>query len=192
MSWDILLKLFVSFFKIGLFAIGGGYATMPLIRAEVVDLHAWLTVREFNDLITISQMTPGPIAVNSASFVGTVIAGPLGAVVATIACILPACIILSLLAYVFFKYQNLAFIQGLLAGLRPMVVALILSAGVSIGLNALFGTDVLRGLAPAAFKLKQAVFFGISFYLLRKKKKDPILVMLLSGVFAGLCHLLGL
>ncbi len=192
MSWYILLKLFVSFFKIGLFAIGGGYATMPLIRAEVVDLHAWLTVREFNDLITISQMTPGPIAVNSASFVGTVIAGPLGAVVATIACILPACIILSLLAYVFFKYQNLAFIQGLLAGLRPMVVALILSAGVSIGLNALFGTDVLRGLAPAAFKLKQAVFFGISFYLLRKKKKDPILVMLLSGVFAGLCYLLGL
>ena len=92
----------------------------------------------------------------------------------------------------FFKYQNLAFIQGLLAGLRPMVVALILSAGVSIGLNALFGTDVLRDLAPAAFKLKQAVFFGISFYLLRKKKKDPILVMLLSGVFAGLCHLLGL
>lgn len=192
MSWDVLLKLFISFFRIGLFAIGGGYATMPLIRAEVVDLHAWLTVQEFNDLITISQMTPGPIAVNSASFVGTVIAGPVGAIVATIACILPACIILSILAYVFFKYQDLAFIQGLLAGLRPLVVALILSAGVSIALNAFFGADSLQNVTLSAFKIKQGIFFLISFYLLRRKKKDPILVMLLSGVFAGLCHMLGL
>lgn len=192
MSWDVLLKLFISFFRIGLFAIGGGYATMPLIRAEVVDLHAWLTVQEFNDLITISQMTPGPIAVNSASFVGTVIAGPVGAIVATIACILPACIILSILAYVFFKYQDLAFIQGLLAGLRPLVVALILSAGVSIALNAFFGADSLQNVTLSAFKIKQGIFFLISFSLLRRKKKDPILVMLLSGVFAGLCHMLGL
>ena len=84
------IQLFLSFLNIGLFSFGGGYAAMPLIQAQVVDVHHWLTMTEFTDLITISQMTPGPIAINSATFVGTRIAGIPGAVAATIGCILPS------------------------------------------------------------------------------------------------------
>ena len=86
----IYLQLFLSFLQIGLFSFGGGYAAMPLIQAQIVDAHGWLTMSEFTDLITISQMTPGPIAVNSATFVGINIAGIPGAIVATIGCILPS------------------------------------------------------------------------------------------------------
>ena len=85
----ILLQLFFSFLQIGLFSFGGGYAALPLIQAQVVELHHWLDRTEFTDLITISQMTPGPIAINSATFVGIRIAGPLGAIAATLGCILP-------------------------------------------------------------------------------------------------------
>ena len=85
----LYLQLFWSFFQIGLFSIGGGYAAMPLIQNQVVDLHHWLTLSEFTDLITISQMTPGPIAINSATFVGIRIGGVGGALVSTLGCILP-------------------------------------------------------------------------------------------------------
>lgn len=91
----IYWELFLSFLQVGLFSFGGGYAAMPLIRGQVVTVHHWLSMSEFTDLITISQMTPGPIAVNSATFVGTKIAGTLGALVATFGCILPSCIIVT-------------------------------------------------------------------------------------------------
>ena len=116
-----LLQLCWSFFQIGLFSIGGGYATMPLIQEQVVENHAWLSMTEFTDLITIAEMTP--IAINAATFVGLRIAGVLGAVVATVGCILPSCIIMSVMAYLYFKYSSLKMIQGILAGLRPAVVA---------------------------------------------------------------------
>lgn len=87
----IYLQLFLSFFQIGLFSFGGGYAAMPLIQGQVVQGHGWLSMSEFTDLITISQMTPGPIAVNSATFVGIKIAGVPGALAATFGCILPSC-----------------------------------------------------------------------------------------------------
>ena len=92
---------------------------MPLIQEQVVNLHSWLSMSEFTNLITIAEMTPGPIAVNSATFVGMQIAGILGAVVATLGCILPSCIIVTLLAYVYMKYQNMSLLQGTLASLRP-------------------------------------------------------------------------
>ena len=93
----IHLELFWSFFQIGLFSIGGGYAAMPLIQHQVVELHPWLTLAQFSDIITISQMTPGPIAVNSATFVGLRIASLPGAIIATLGCITPALIFVSLL-----------------------------------------------------------------------------------------------
>ncbi len=99
----IYLQLFLSFLQIGMFSFGGGYAAMPLIQGQVVTLHGWLTMSEFTDLITISQMTPGPIAVNSATFVGMKIAGIPGAVVATAGCILPSCIIVTILARLYLK-----------------------------------------------------------------------------------------
>ena len=95
-----LLSLFWSFLQVGLFSIGGGYAAMPLIQAQVVESHGWLSMAEFTDLITIAEMTPGPIAVNSATFVGLRIAGAAGAVVATFGCILPSLLIVSLLALI--------------------------------------------------------------------------------------------
>ena len=89
----IYLQLFLSFLQIGAFSFGGGYAAMPLIQSEVVTRHGWLGMSEFTDLITISQMTPGPIAINSATFVGIKIAGVPGAVIATLGCILPSCLL---------------------------------------------------------------------------------------------------
>ena len=128
----IYLQLFLSFLQIGLFSFGGGYAAIPLIQGQIVDQHGWLSMAEFTDLITISQMTPGPIAINSATFVGIKIAGLPGAAVATLGCILPSCVIVTLIARLYLKYRNLAVLQGVLGSLRPAVVAMIASAGISI------------------------------------------------------------
>ena len=89
----IYLQLFLSFLQIGAFSFGGGYAAMPLIQEQVVLQHSWLTMDSFSNLVTIAEMTPGPIAVNAATFVGTQIAGIPGAIVATLGCILPSCIL---------------------------------------------------------------------------------------------------
>ena len=124
----IYLELFLSFLQIGLFSFGGGYAAMPLIQGQVVNGHHWLSMTEFTDLITISQMTPGPIAVNSATFVGIRIAGIPGALVATLGCILPSCLIVTLIASFYLKYRNLSVFQSVLATLRPAVVAMKLIA----------------------------------------------------------------
>ena len=104
----IYLQLFLSFLQIGAFSFGGGYAALPLIRHQVVEANGWLQLSEFTDLITISQMTPGPIAVNSATFVGIKIAGIPGALIATLGCILPSCIIVTLIASLYLKYRNLS------------------------------------------------------------------------------------
>ena len=103
----IYLKLFLSFLQIGLFSFGGGYAAMPLIQEQVVSQHDWLTMTEFTDLITISQMTPGPIAINAATFVGSKIAGVPGSVAATCGCILPSCIIVTLIAWFYLRYKKM-------------------------------------------------------------------------------------
>ena len=103
----IYLRLFMSFLQIGLFSFGGGYAALPLIQEQLVELHGWLSQSEFTDLITISQMTPGPIAVNAATFVGIRVAGIPGAVTATLGCIFPSCVIVSILAFLYLKYKNL-------------------------------------------------------------------------------------
>lgn len=178
---SIYVQLFFSFIQIGLFSIGGGYAAMPLIQNQVVDLHQWLTLGEFTDLVTIAEMTPGPIAVNAATFVGTQIAGVLGAIVATFGCILPSCIIVSTLAYLYYKYKGLTIIQGILGSLRPAVVAMIASAGLTILLMVLWGE---KGFSTdlADFNVLGCVIFAAAFLLLRKWKLNPILVMVLSGV----------
>lgn len=183
----IYLQLFVSFLQVGLFSIGGGYATMPLIQNQVVELHPWLTLQEFTDLITISQMTPGPIAVNSATFVGIRIAGIPGAIVATLGCITPALVLVSLLAYVYNKYKDISVLQNVLACLRPVVVSLILVAGLSILAMVLFNDQ-----APAlqAVDWIGAGSFAVAFVLLRKFKWNPILTMCLCGAAGLVLHLL--
>ena len=183
----IYLKLFISFLQIGMFSFGGGYAAMPLIQGQVVDGNQWLTMAEFTDLITISQMTPGPIAVNSATFVGTKIAGVPGALAATFGCILPSCVIVTLIAKLYLKYRNMALLQGVLASLRPAVVALIGSAGIAILTNAFWESSTQ--IAAWGTNWIMVGIFVICLVLLQKAKMNPILVMVLAGVMKVLSAL---
>ena len=174
------LQLFLSFLQIGLFSFGGGYAAMPLIQSQVVTAHGWLSMSEFTDLITISQMTPGPIAINSATFVGIKIAGLPGALVATIGCILPSCILVTLIAGLYLKYQNVNALQSVLNSLRPAVVAMIASAGISILVTAFWGSETHAVLAETNWTL--VIIFAVCILLHRKFKMNPIWVMLLAGI----------
>ena len=173
----IYLQLFWSFLQIGAFSFGGGYAAMPLIQAQIVELHGWLSMTEFTDLITISQMTPGPIAVNAATFVGTKIAGLPGALVSTAGCILPSCILVTLLAKLYLRCRSLTVLQDILGTLRPAVVAMIASSGVLILIHALWAQQI----SLSGTNWVMLALFAVSFLLLRKTKLNPILVMLLAG-----------
>lgn len=179
---SILLQLFLSFFRIGLFSVGGGYAAMPLIQEQVVTLHGWLDMTGFGDIVAIAEMTPGPIAINAATFVGTQVAGLPGAIAATLGCVTPSCIIVLTLAWVYYRFRGLDTVQGILAGLRPAVVAMIGSAGLSLVLQSLWGGGAigLENLDPIAL-----VIFLVAFFVLRKWKPSPIAVMAASGL-AGL------
>lgn len=174
----IYLKLFISFLKIGAFSFGGGYAAMPIIQSEVVDTYNWLTVDEFTDLITISQMTPGPIAVNSATFVGIRIGGVVGAAVATLGCILPSTILLIFLAWMYKKYKKLTMIQSILSVLRPAVVVMIAISGIKI-LESALG---INGFSIENFKIHMLAIFIICMVLLLKYNKNPIFVMVVAGL----------
>ena len=180
----IYLQLFLSFLQIGAFSFGGGYAAMPLIQNQVVQLHPWLSQSEFTDLLTISQMTPGPIAVNSATFVGTRIAGVPGALAATIGCVLPSCILVTILAKIYLKYRSLSLLQDILKSLRPAVIAMIAAAGVSILVTAFWGNDISSLHLDAILSstnIRAVGIFLLSLILLARFKMDPIHVMLLSG-----------
>jgi chromate transporter len=180
----IYLELFWSFAQIGLFSIGGGYAAMPLIQHQVVEIHPWLTLTEFADIVTIAEMTPGPIAINSATFVGTRVAGFPGAVVATLGCVLPSCVIVMTLAWVYYRFRGLSMIQGVLLGLRPAVVAMIASAGLSILGLAFFGGAAL----PASLEgvdFIAVLIFAVALAVLRLRRPGPIMVMAGAGA-AGL------
>ena len=177
----IYIQLFLSFLQVGALSFGGGYAAMPLIQEQVVNSHSWLTMTEFTNLITIAEMTPGPIAINAATFVGTQIAGVLGAVIATLGCILPSCIVVTLLAYVYMKYRNMSLLQGTLASLRPAVVAMIAKAGITILISAFF-LDGTVTFIRQNICVSMIFFFGIALILLRKFKINPILAMVLCGV----------
>lgn len=180
----IYLQLFLSFLQIGALSFGGGYAAMPLIENQVVTLHGWMNAAEFVDLVTISEMTPGPIAVNSATFVGIKVAGPAGALVATFGCILPACIIVSLLAYLYLKYRKLEMFQRILLALRPAVVAMIATAGVRILKTAFWqGRDWIACFTD--IRIRAVFIFVVCIILLKKWKINPVFVMLLSGVLEG-------
>lgn len=164
-------------------------AAMPLIQNQVVDLHHWLTLTEFTDLITIAEMTPGPIAINAATFVGIRIAGILGALVATFGCIFPSCVIVSLLAWVYFKFKELTVIQGVLSGLRPAVVALIASAGISIFTLSIWGEGGFS-INPESINYISLALFSVAVFILRKYKPSPVFVMFGSGVIGGVIYLL--
>lgn len=177
----ICLELFWSFFQIGLFSIGGGYAAMPLIQNQVVDLHSWLTMTQFADIITIAEMTPGPIAINAATFVGIRVAGFPGAVIATAGCVAPSCVIVMTLACIYYRFRQLNIVQGVLSGLRPAVIAMIASAGISLLMMALYGQRTLPDDLLSLDVIAVMIFTG-AVCVLRKWKPSPLWVMAGSGV----------
>lgn len=184
----IYLKLFLSFFQIGMFSIGGGYAALPLIQEQVVDKHKWLSMAEFSDLITISQMTPGPIGINAATFVGNQIAGIGGSLISTIGCVVPSFLIVLMLAYLYNRFKKINIVQGILSGLRPAVVALIASAGITILILSLWGDHGFTMLTRV--DLIATGIFLISLVVLRKWKPNQIVVMLGSGIVGMILYLI--
>ena len=132
----IYLQLFWSFLQIGLFSIGGGYAAMPLIQAQVVQIHPWLNMSEFTDLVTIAEMTPGPIAINSATFVGIRIAGIPGALVAVVGTVLPPLIIISIISMFYVAFRSNAIVSmamtAMLAGVAAVICDVVITLGKSI------------------------------------------------------------
>lgn len=163
----IYWQLFLVFVQVGLFSVGGGYAAIPLIQDYVVEGHGWLTMTDFTDLITIAEMTPGPIAINSATFVGMRVGGLGGAVLATLGCILPSGIIVCLFGVSLFQIQKTHAGAGNARTLRPAVVGLIAPAAVSITLLALWGEG---GFSPRVVDLNLISFFIflVSFFILMK------------------------
>lgn len=186
----IYIELFLVYLQIGAFSFGGGYAAMPLIQSLCVEQKGWLTMSEFADLTTIAEMTPGPIAVNSATFVGQKAAGIPGALVCTAGCIIPSLIIVLLLAYLYRKFEKLDIVKSVLAGMRPAVVAMIAGAGMTILLLGLFGTGTLSDISFADIKVIELVIFVLCLILLRMKKAGPIQIVFLSAILGTALYMI--
>lgn len=184
----IYVRLFWAFFQIGLFSFGGGYAAVPLIQSQIVETNHWMEMSQFADLITIAEMTPGPIAVNSATFVGQQIAGLPGAIVCTLGCILPSFIIVLALSWLYMKYRKLSTVQGVLTGLRPAIVAMIASAGLSLLLLAVFNVS-LSELVLSDFRVIEGVLFVVCLVLLRRFHSNPIAIIFGSGIVGTIVYL---
>jgi len=174
----ILWQLFASFFQIGLFAVGGGYAAMPLIMEQVVEKRAWLGMQVFADIVTIAEMTPGPITLNAATFVGMKMAGFLGAVVASLGCAAPSLLIVGLLTWMYTRWRTVDAVSSVLSGLKPAVVAMITAAALSLLLMSVWNGQTLMWV--------ECLLFAAGFAALYFKKLSPMAVIALSGL-AGLC-----
>ena len=185
----LLLKLFFAFMQVGLFSVGGGYAAIPLIQEQIVNIHGLLTMEEFSDLITVAEMTPGPISINSATFVGMRIAGVGGVLLCTIGCIIPSFCICLILAYFYYKYRTVSGVQVVLGSLRPAVVALIASAGASILMLGLFQAE-LGDIILREIRGVELVIFVLSLLVLRKFKVSAITIILGSGVVGTIVYTL--
>lgn len=165
-------QLFIAFFKIGLFGFGGGYAILSLIQHEI-DRYGWMSQQEFTDIIAISQMTPGPIGINSATYVGYTASGSvLGSVVATFAIVLPSFIIMLILCRLYLRLRGNIYIEGAFVGLRPVVVGL-------IGAAALLLMNKENFIDYKSYLLFGGVLVGSYF------KVHPILLIISAGI-AGL------
>ena len=178
----ILLELFWTFFKIGAFTFGGGYAMLPLIQAEVA-AHGWMDAAELINFVAVSESTPGPFAVNISTFVGARLAGIPGAVCATLGVALPSFIIILIVAKCFQRFKNSALVRGCMSGLRPAVVGLIATALLSVGQTVFFPAGIAFG---ASFFVSLGVFLLST--VLAFRRLHPIWIIVISaaiGVAAG-------
>ena len=183
----ILLKLFFAFIQVGLFSVGGGYAAIPLIQEQIVDIYGMMTLEEFSDLITVAEMTPGPISINSATFVGMRVAGIPGVIICSVGCIIPSFCICLILAHFYYKYRSVKGVQVVLSAMRPAVVALIASAGASILMLALSQSEI-QNLVVENFRIVEFVIFAVALFLLRKFKMNAITIILGSGVVGTIVY----
>lgn len=179
-------NLFLCFSRIGLLSIGGGYAIIPLIQEQVVEHTGWISQKMFTDIITISQMTPGPLAVNTSTFVGLQVSGIAGAIAATLGCVLCG-VLIALFLYRFFQtHQSSAYIMEVLKGLKSASLGLIISAASAIILLALYGSNTIEPGFDFTLINGTALFIFIAMLMvLRRWKINPVIIMLISGV-AGL------
>lgn len=182
-----LLELILSFLQVGLFSVGGGYAAIPLIQDQIVNVRKMLTLEQFTDLITIAEMTPGPISINSATFVGIKLAGIPGVIACSIACIIPSFIICLTLGYFYYKYRNFSGVQKVLSALRPAVVALITNAGLSILLLGVFQSGI-RDIALENFRVIEFLLFAGALFALRKWKINAIATIFGTGVIGTVLY----
>lgn len=186
--YKLYLELLWTFFKIGLFTIGGGYAMIPLIQQEIVR-HGWLTFKETIDIIAVSEMTPGPFAINAATFVGVKTGDIPGATFATVGVVLPSFIIVTLVAKYSARFKDQLFLQYALYGLRPAVIGLIASAAFLIARSTFFMTPngticILAGIRNilSAINWRAVLIFAVAIIASLKYKVHPILLIVLSGL----------
>ena len=178
----LYLQLFYTFFKIGLFGFGGGYAMLSMIQGEVVTRYGWLTSQEFTDIVAISQMTPGPIGINSATYVGFTATGSVwGSIIATLAVVLPSFILMLAISKFFLKYQKHPVVEAVFSGLRPAVVGLVASAALVL-MNAENFSSPKEDMYSFIIS---CLIFLIAFIGTRKYKINPILMIVVCGI-AGL------
>lgn len=184
------LQLFYTFFKIGLFGFGGGYAMISMIQGEVVTRYQWLTTSEFTDIIALSQMTPGPIGINSATYVGyTAIVnagyshaiGVIGSVIATVSVVLPSFILMIFISRFFLKYQKHPAVESVFRGLRPGVVGLLAAAALVLMNGENFGNNSYQIIISS-------VLFAGTFIASYRYKINPILLIIIAGVIGYLCY----
>jgi chromate transporter len=169
----IYLKLFFMFFKIGLFAFGGGYVTLPMIYQEINRI-GLMSTAEFSDVVAISQITPGPVAINAATYVGHKTAGMMGAVAATTGVVLPSFILVMIIAAFLNRYRNSPLVDSTLLGIRPATAGMISSAVIFFAKDSLF---ILQNISIPA-----VIIFILATIGMAKFKLNPILIVILAGV----------
>ena len=185
------LTLFLTFFKIGLFTFGGGYAMLPLIEAEVQS-HGWMSISELMNFVAVSESTPGPFAVNIATYVGCETTDLFGAFCATLGVVMPSFIVILIVAKCYEKFKNSKIVSGCMSGLKPAVIGLIGSAAVSMGKTVFFPKDFLtKVLSTSGFYVSLATFLIMT--VLALKKKHPIIIICLSaviGIISGYANII--
>ena len=187
----LLLDLFLTFLKIGAVSFGGGYAMIPMLTDEVI-AHGWLTETELLNFIAVSESTPGPVAVNMATFIGSAKGGFLGALLATAGVVLPAFIIILVVASLIKGLMKYAGVKGFLSGVRPVVVGLIIATGALLFLAVVLGYTKVG--APLSFDYKRLIIFGIValtyivYKILRKKSISPIILIVFSALLGILLY----
>ncbi|KAA6345300.1 Chromate transport protein [termite gut metagenome] len=175
----LYFQLFYTFFKIGLFGFGGGYAMLSMIQAEVVVRHGWLSLREFTDMVAISQMTPGPIGINTATYAGYTVSGNVyGSLLATGALVLPSFILMLTISKFLLKYRKHPTVEAIFKGLRPAVVGLLAAAALVLMNTENFGSPTED---TYGFTLSCLIFL-IAFVGTKRFKINPILMIVVCGV----------